>query len=113
MSGAERKSVFLDKMGGLEGYIEKAAAQAELDVEFIEEAMHPDLKVMLGKKFTSVYAEVLYKKNTGRNEDTTLQVVDVKSKKPLLTHEFRMSTDDAGKRRIAEEFVRKLKAKLQ
>ncbi len=100
-------------MGGLETYIEKAAEQQELNVEFIEEAMHPDLKVLLGKKFTSVSAEILYKKNTGRAEDTTLQVIDIKTRKVLVTHDFRMATDDSGKKRIAADLVSKLKGKLQ
>lgn len=113
LSAADRKTVFLDRMGGLEAYIEKAAEQQELNVEFIEEAMHPDLKVLLGKKFTSVSAEILYKKNTGRAEDTTLQVIDMKTKKVLVTHDFRMATDDAGKKRIAADLVSKLKGKLQ
>jgi len=113
LQAAERKTVFLDRMGGLESYIEKAAAEQELNVEFIEEAMHPDLKVLLGKKFTSVYAEILYKKNTGRAEDTTLQVIDVKTKQPLVSHDFRMATDEAGKQRIASDLVKKLKVKLQ
>ena len=113
IAAADRKTVFLDRMGGLETYIEKAAEQQELNVEFIEEAMHPDLKVLLGNKFTSVSAEILYKKNTGRAEDTTLQVIDMKTRKPLVTHDFRMATDDAGKRRIATDLVKKLKGKLQ
>ncbi len=113
LTASERKTVFLDRMGGLESYIEKAAEHQELNIEFIEEAMHPDLKILLGKKFTSVHAEILYKKNTGRVEDTTLQVVDFKTKKPLVTHDFRMATDDAGKQRIAMDLVKKLKGKLQ
>ena len=113
LGGPGRKTVFLDRMAGLEEFIERAAVEQELNVEFIEEAMHPDLKVLLGKKFTSVHAEILYKKNTGRVEDTTLQVIDVKTKKPLLTHEFRMATDEAGKRRIASDLVKKLKGMLQ
>jgi hypothetical protein len=112
-AAAGRKTVFLDKMGGLEAYIEKAAGNQELGVEFIEEAEHPDLKVLLGKKFTSVHAEVLYRKNTGRNEDSTLQVVDVKTRKPILTFDFKWSGDEAARQRVASDFVRQLKEKLR
>lgn len=112
-SPIDRKTIFLDKMGGFETYIEKAAAKQELKIEIIEEAEHPDLKVMLGKKFTSVYAEVLYKKQTGRTEDSRLSVVDVKTKKELLTHDFRMGSDDESKQRAADEFVRKLNDALK
>lgn len=109
----DRKSVFLDKMDGFETYIHEAARQAELKIEFIEEAEHPDLKVMLGKRFKSVQAEVMYKKNTGRNEDTTFRVVDVKTGKELLIFNFRMSNDENARRRIAQDFVRQLSGKLK
>lgn len=105
----DRKTIFLDKMGGFEAYIEKAAAQQNLRLELLEEAEHPDLKVMLGKKFTSVYAEVVYRKQTGRSEDSRLTVVDTKSKKSILTHEFTMGSSDDAKQRAADVFVSKLK----
>ncbi|MCL4797319.1 MAG: hypothetical protein KJZ84_22325 [Bryobacteraceae bacterium] len=109
----DRKSVFLDKMDGFETHIQEAARQAELKIEFIEEAEHPDLKVLLGKRFKSVQAEVMYKKNTGRNEDTTFRVVDVKTGKELLIFNFRMSNDENARRRIAQDFVRQLSGKLK
>ncbi len=109
----ERKSIFLDNMGGFEAYIEKAAVEQELNAEFIEEVMHPDLRVLLGKKFTSVAAEVHYKKATGRSEDSVFEVVDVKTGKVLYRYDFRMAGDDGGKKRIATDFVRGLKDKLK
>lgn len=109
----DRKSIFLDKMDGFETYIEKAAAQQNLKLELLEEAEHPDLKVMLGKKFTSVYAEVVYRKQTGRSEDSRLSVVDMKSKKPILTHDFTMGSSDDAKQRAADAFVAKLKQAIQ
>lgn len=108
-----RKTVFLDRMGGLEAYIEKAAALQELPIEFIEEAEHPDLKVLLGRKFISVQAEVLYRKNTGRTEDTTLEVIDAKTKKPILKYDFKWAADGAARKGVAAEFVRQLKDKLK
>ncbi len=109
----DRKSVFLDKMDGFEIHIQEAARQAELKIEFIEEAEHPDLKVLLGNRFKSVQAEVMYKKNTGRSEDTTFRVVDVKTGKDLLVFNFRMSNDENARRRIAQDFVRKLSGLLK
>jgi hypothetical protein len=109
----DRKSVFLDKMDGFENYIQDAARVAELKIEFIEEAEHPDLKVLLGKRFKSVQAEVLYKKNTGRTEDSTFRVVDVKTGKEVFSFNFRTSTDEAARKRIAREFVDLLAEKLK
>lgn len=113
LAASGRKTVFLDRMAGLEPYIEKAAAEAELPVEFIEEEEHPDLKVLLGNKFSSVHAEVLYRKNTGRTENTTLEVIDTKTKKPLLVFDFQWNSDESARRRIAAQFVQRLKAKLK
>jgi hypothetical protein len=111
--GVDRKSVFLDKMDGFEMYIHEAARQAELKIEFIEEAEHPDLKVMLGNRFKSVQAEVMYKKNTGRNEDSTFRVVDIKTGKEVLVFNFRMANDENARKRIARDFVRQLNEKLK
>lgn len=108
-----RKTIFLDRMAGLETHIEKAALEAELPVEFLEEAEHPDLKVLLGNKFSSVHAEVLYRRNTGRTENTILEVIDVKTKKTLLTYEFKWAAEEGTKKRIAREFVQRLKARLK
>ena len=104
-----RKSIFLDKMDGFETFIEKAAAQQDFPLELLEEAEHPDLKVLLGKKFTSVHAEVLYQKQTGRKENSRLTVVDTKTQKSIMTHDFNMGADDATKQRAADHFVKKLK----
>ena len=104
----DRKSVFLDKMDGFENYIQEAARKAELKIEFIEEAEHPDLKVLLGKRFNSVAAEGVYRKNTGRSEDSTFRVVDVKTGKEVMVFNFRMSNDEGARKRIAREFVEKL-----
>lgn len=113
LSATGRKTIFLDRMGGLEPFVEKAALDAELPIEFLEEEEHPDLKVLLGNKFSSVHAEVLYRKNTGRTDNTTLEVVDMKTRKPLLVFDFRWPSDDAGKRRVARDFVSRLRAVLK
>jgi hypothetical protein len=110
----DRKSLFLDNMNGFEVYIERAIAKAELGstIDVIEEEEHPDLKAMLGKRFSSMYAEALYRKNTGRAEDTRITLVDVKTKKELLVYDFTMTGDDKSKQRSADEFVNRLKKLL-
>lgn len=113
LMAVDRKTVFLDKMDGFESYIQDAVHQAELKLEFIEEAEHPDLKVLLGKRFKSVQAEVMYKKNTGRNDDSTFRVVDVKTGKEVMVFNFRMATDEATRKRIARQFVEQLNEKLK
>jgi hypothetical protein len=109
LQAVDRKTLFLDKMDGFEVYIERAIQRQELNLELIEEIEHPDLKAMLGKRFKSVYAEVMYRKNTGRTEDSTLTVVDMKTGKPVLQHNFQMGGSEDAKQRNADEFVRKVK----
>lgn len=113
LMAVDRKTIFLDKMDGFETYIQEAIHQAELKIECIEEAEHPDLKVLLGKRFKSVQAEVMYKKNTGRNDDSTFRVVDVKTGKEVMVFNFRMAGDDATRKRIARQFVEQLNEKLK
>ncbi len=112
LSAADRKTIFIDRMDGFERYVEEAIRQAESGVEFIEEREHPDLKVLLGKQFTSVYAEVLYQKQTGRQGGHVLRAVDVRTGKEIVSHTFAMPDSEAGKRRAAAAFAEKLKGKL-
>lgn len=110
-SDTHRKTIFIDRMGGLERWIEIAIAEKEVKVEVLEEEMHPDLKVLLGKKFTSVYAEILYQKQTGRKEESVLKAVEPKTGKTIVEYSFHMSGDNS-KKQAAEAFVEALKKKL-
>lgn len=113
VSALDRKTIFMDKMDGFEVYLERAMASQELKLDIIEEAEHPDLKVLLGNRFTSVYAELMYRKNTGRTEDTSLTLIDMKTKKEIVRYDFRMTDDAQTKQKVANEFVRRLKEKLK
>ena len=55
----------------------------------------------------------MYKKNTGRNEDSTFRVVDIKTGKEVLVFNFRMANDENARKRIARDFVRQLNEKLK
>lgn len=105
MAESHRKTLFIDKMGGFEAYLKKALTDREMNVEVIEEEAHPDLKVLLGKTFKSVYAELLYQKNTGRREESELKAIDVKTGKEIASYRFRMADDEASKQRAANSFV--------
>lgn len=113
LMGVGRRTMFVDQMEGFEEYLRRAVLEQELKLELIEESEHPDLKAMLGKRFKSVSTELMYRKNTGRTEDSTLTIVDVKTGKTLLKHDFTMGLDPAQKQRNANEFVRKVKDLLE
>lgn len=112
LAAGPRKTIFLDKMDGFETYVEQAFKEKEINIEVLTEEAHPDLKAILGKRFKSVYAEALYRKQTGRTEDTEIKLIDVNTGKTLLVHQFKMGTDDSGKRRAAAGFADALKKKL-
>jgi hypothetical protein len=105
--------VYVDKMDGLESSIEKALQDAEMPFEFIEEGKQPELKVKLAKQHAGAYAEILYKKSTGRNEDHRLELIEVKSGKTLAWYGFKLDQSEAGKARIAREFAASVKSKVK
>ena len=111
--GVGRRTMFVDQMEGFEEYLRRAVIEQELKLELIEESEHPDLKAMLGKRFTSVSTQLKYQKNTGRTDNSTLTIVDVKTGKTVLRHDFTMGLDPAQKQRNANEFVRKVKDLLE
>ncbi|MFN0165815.1 MAG: hypothetical protein ACKV22_05230 [Bryobacteraceae bacterium] len=111
-AAAERRhTVFIGRMGGFEAQVKKAFSEKEIDLEIIEEDAHPDLRVLLGKSFTSVWAEIQYRKQTGRREESELQAIDVKTGKEIASHRFHMG-DEVSRRRAASAFADLLKRKL-
>jgi hypothetical protein len=74
-------------MGGFEAYIEQAIKDNELNIEVLTEEEHPDLKALIGNRFKSLYAEALFRKHTGRDEDTEITLVDVKTGNKILVHQ--------------------------
>lgn len=111
-SAPPKKTVFLDKMNGFEEIVAEALQSSEAPLEVIEEAAHPDLKILLGKAFTSVHAEVLYQKQTGRRDESILKAVDVKTGKEIVSYRFHMEADRPAKLKAARTFADLLRAKL-
>ena len=105
MFAQQKLSVYVDKMDGLEASVEKALIDAELPFEFVEELKQPDLKAKLAKMHSGAYAEILYTKQTGRNEDHRLELVDVKTGKTIASHSFKLDLSEAAKARIAADFA--------
>jgi hypothetical protein len=111
-NAAQLRTLFIDRMGGMEKQLEDAIRGAEIPVDFIEEREHADLKILLGKQFTSVYAEILYTKHTGRKPGSALRAVDVKTGKEIVSQVFDENGGAQEQERAANAFARKLKAKL-
>lgn len=107
----ERKTVYVDRMEGLESFVEKALQAAELPFDFIEEEKKPEMKATLAKMH-SAYGEILYKHKMGRNETHRLELRDVERNKVIASHQFALSGDDASKQRAAAEFASKVRNAL-
>jgi hypothetical protein len=108
-AGAQnRKTIYVDKMEGLEPFVEQALQAAELPFDFIEEQKQPELKAGLAKMH-SAYGEIVYKHKLGRNETHRLEVRDVARNKLIAFYDFPLRGDDESRRRAAQEFAAKVK----
>ena len=104
----DRKTVYVDKMEGLEKQVEQALKEAELPFDFLEEQTNPDLKATLSRMHPE-YAEILYKHKYGRDETHHLEMVDLATKKVIARHTFRLGTSDSDRAMGAREFAEKVK----
>jgi len=60
----ERKTVYVDRMEGLESFVEKALENAELPFDFIEEEKKPEMKATLAKMHAA-YGEITITNGAG------------------------------------------------
>ena len=108
-AGAQnRRTIYVDKMEGLEPFVEQALQAAELPFDFIEEQKQPELKAGLAKMH-SAYGEIVYKHKLGRNETHRLELRDVARNKLIAFYDFPLRGDDKSRRRAAQEFAAKVK----
>lgn len=103
--GAEhRRTIYVDRMEGLEPFVEKALQAAELPFDFVEEQNKPELKASLSKMH-SAYGEILYKHKLGRTETHYLELRDVEKNKAIARYTFRLTDDPKSRERAAAEFA--------
>jgi hypothetical protein len=62
-----RQTIYVDRMEGLEPFVERALQAAELKFDFVGEEKQPELKANLSR-LNSAYGEILYSHKLGRNE---------------------------------------------
>jgi hypothetical protein len=103
-TASSERTIYVDKMDGLESYVEKALQAAELPFDFIEEQSQPDFKATLGK-LRSGLAEIHYKVKLGRNEDHILELRNLTTGKIVASHSFALRPDAASRTRAAEIFA--------
>ncbi len=111
----DRKTIYVDKMEGLEPFVEKALIEAELPFDFIEEANRPEMKATL-KKNHSAYGEIYLRTKTGRTDTHTLELRDVETGKVIASYAFALRADEDARRKAAAAFagqVRSAMAKMK
>lgn len=106
------KVVVLERLHEFEPHLRGAAEDLKLNVEFHGTHPAPHFTVILAPKFDSESALALYRKVTGRPEDTRIELRHPASLRVLMAHEFRMGTDESSRRNAAREFVRKLQRQI-
>jgi hypothetical protein len=104
----DRRTIYVDRMEGLEPFVEKALLDAELPFDFIEEEKKPEMKATL-KKMHSAYGEIIYKHKLGRNETHRLELRDVETNKVIAFHSFQLSDGEDARRKAAAEFASKVR----
>ncbi len=104
----DRKTIYVDRMEGLEPFVEQALQAAELPFDFIDEQKQPELKAGLAKMH-SAYGEILYKQKLGRNETHRLELLDVERNKVIASHSFSLRGDEESRKRAAQDFAAKVK----
>jgi hypothetical protein len=108
----DRKTVYVDRMEGLEPFVEKALQDAELPFDFIEEKDKPEMKANL-RRMQSTYGEILYRHKLGRNETHRLEFRDLKTNKVIASHTFQLKGDDESRRAAAAEFASKVRQAME
>lgn len=103
-----RKTVYVDRMEGLEPFVERALQDAELPFDFVEEQNKPELKASLVKT-QGAYGEILYQHKLGRYETHALEFRDLARNRVIARYTFRLAPGDESRQRAALEFAKQVK----
>lgn len=108
LAAQDRRTIYVDRMEGLEPFVEQAMQHAELAFDFVEEAQQPELKADL-RRARSAYAELLYQRKLGRNETHRLELRDLATNRVIAAHTFKLSSDENSRRLAAAQFAEKVR----
>jgi hypothetical protein len=108
-----RRTIFIPVMDGYEKNVASAFAAADVPVEIVTDKAKADLQVKptFSKSDSSIGA-VLYKKQTGHEPFSYLDVVEVETNRTLLSYPFLWTDYEVSRIRDGQEFARELKNKL-
>jgi hypothetical protein len=105
----DASTIYVDRMEGMEPFVEKALRDAKLGFSFVEEQQRPDLKANLESKH-SAYGEILYKTKLGRTDSHRLELWDVERRQVIASYDFSLTNaSEDARRKAAEEFAKRVK----
>lgn len=104
-----RTTVSLERLWGFERHVRAAALEVRFPVPLLGPGTGGDYRVYLSPLFRNALQQKMYRKSTGRTEDSILELYDPRGKKARASHIFQMDRDDPMKRREAREFLNKIK----
>jgi hypothetical protein len=108
MFAADRQTIHVRPMEGMESIVESALRAVELPFDFIEDANPATLRAGL-TRMQSPYGELLYKHKLGRHETHRLELRSSRTNKVIASHNFALAGGESSRKEAAEEFARKVK----
>jgi hypothetical protein len=103
-----QKTVSLERLWGFEYHLLVAAMEMEFPIPLLPAGEDGDYRVYLSPRFANAEALRMYRKSTGRTEDSILELYDPRTRRSHVTLVFQMERDEASRRRVAREFLRKI-----
>ena len=107
-----RMTVSLERLWGFERHVHAAALEVRFPVPLLAPGSDSDYRVYLSPLFRNAVAQKMYRKSTGRMEDSILELYDPRGKRIRVSHTFQMIPDAPAKRREARVFLNKIKRLL-
>ena len=107
-----RMTVSLERLWGFERHVHAAAKEVRFPVPLLGPGTGADYRVYLSPLFENELQQKMYRKSTGRMEDSILELYDPRGRRSPVTHTFQMQPGKFTREREAREFLNKIKRHL-
>lgn len=107
-----RVTVSLERLWGFERHVRAAAVEVQFPLPLLGPGADSDYRVYLSPLFRNALQQKMYRKSTGRTEDSILELYDPRGRRTRVIHTFQLNRDSFTQRREAREFLKKTKRHL-
>lgn len=108
-----RMTVSLERLWGFERHVHAAAREVQFPVPLLGPGTGADYRIYLSPLFSNELQRKMYRKSTGRMEDSILELYDPRGRKSPVVHIFHMQPDKFTRQRESREFLNKIKRHLR